>query len=196
MLTYNTLRARLPLPEYGRTIQKMVDHCLTIEDRTERTRCANTIINCMSKLFPKIKEQDNYEQKLWDHLAIMSGFKLDIDYPMEVVSSNPLATAPDKINYPGHLIRYRHYGHEVEKLINRAMEMEPGDELEQLKYAIASHMKKLLLATRPDGVTDAKVFRDLAEYSHGMLTLSADEVTLPDFKIIAPPANGKKKKKR
>lgn len=195
MLTYKTRRAKLPLPEYGRNIQKMVDYCLTIEDRNERTHCAHSIVSCMSKMFPKIKEQDNYVQKLWDHLAIMSDFKLDIDFPVEVVTANPLASAPEKVQYPGHMIRFRHYGHEVEKLITKALAMEPGDEHEALKFAIASHMKKLLLAHRPDGVTDKKVLKDLAEYSHGLLMLP-EETVLPDFKIIAPPATGKKKKKR
>ena len=83
MLTYNTQLKRLVLPEYGRHIHQMVDHCLTIEDRDERTRCAHSIIASMSKLFPKIREEEDYQRKLWDPLAIMSNFKLDIGYPTQ-----------------------------------------------------------------------------------------------------------------
>ena len=89
MLTYNTHRPRLILPEYGRAIQRMVDHCITIPDREERTRCAYSIISAMARIQPKVKEQEDWKQILWDHLAYMSGFKLDIDYPVEV-------SAPDK----------------------------------------------------------------------------------------------------
>lgn len=196
MLTYNTRRPRLVLPEYGRSIQRMIDHCLTIEDRDERTQCAHTIVACMGKLFPKIKEQENYKQKLWDHLAIMSGFKLDIDYPFEVVNAEHLTTAPDRVPYGGHYIRYRHYGKDVELMIAKAVEMPEGPERDELAMLIANHMKKLLLAVSKDGVEDAKVFKDLAEYSHGVLRFDPAEVRLHDFKIIAPPPTGKKKKKK
>ncbi|MCI9286266.1 MAG: DUF4290 domain-containing protein [Muribaculaceae bacterium] len=196
MLTYNTRRPRLILPEYGRGIQRMIDHCLTIEDREERTRCAYTIVATMGKLFPKIREQENYKQKLWDHLAIMSGFKLDIDYPVEVVNAEHLSTAPDRVPYAGRHIRYRHYGKDVELMISKALEMPEGPERDELSLLIANHMKKLLLAVSKDGVDDAKIFKDLAEYSHGMIRLDPAAVRLHDFKIIAPPSSGKKKKKK
>ena len=82
-MQYNTQQKRMPLPEYGRSIQNMVDHALTIEDRSERQRCANTIINIMGNMFPHLRDVPDFKHKLWDHLAIMSDFKLDIDYPYE-----------------------------------------------------------------------------------------------------------------
>lgn len=84
-MQYNTQQKRMPLPEYGRSIQNMVDHALTIEDRAERQRCANTIINIMGGMFPHLRDVPDFKHKLWDHLAIMSDFKLDIDYPFEVI---------------------------------------------------------------------------------------------------------------
>ncbi|MCM1521129.1 MAG: DUF4290 domain-containing protein [Muribaculaceae bacterium] len=198
MLTYNTRRPALPLPEYGRNIQQMVDHCLTVEDREERTRCAYSIAEAMCRLFPKIKEQPDYQQKLWDHIMIMSGFKLDIDFPVEVARQDSFSTSPEPIPYPGRYIRYRHYGKDLELMIDRAAQMEEGPEREELSLLIANHMKKCLVAQDHDSVEDARVFKDLAELSHGLirLDLAPEPVKLHDFKFIAPPQTGKKKKKR
>ncbi|MCM1163562.1 MAG: DUF4290 domain-containing protein [Muribaculaceae bacterium] len=197
MLTYNTRRPALKLPEYGRNIQQMVDHCLTIDDRDERTRCAYAIVDTMGKLFPKLKEQPDYKQKLWDHIMIMSGFKLDVDFPVEVATENRFDTKPEPVPYPGRLIRYRHYGKDIELMIDRAAAMEEGPERDELCLLIANHMKKLLVALDHDTVEDSRVFRDLAEMSHGLIRmdLSPEPVKLFDFKFIAPP-QGKKKKKR
>ena len=106
-MQYNTQQKRMPLPEYGRSIQNMVDHALTIEDRAERQRCANTIINIMGNMFPHLRDVPDFKHKLWDHLAIMSDFKLDIDYPYEIIRKDNLNTRPEVIPYPSTKIRYR-----------------------------------------------------------------------------------------
>lgn len=93
-MQYNTQQKRMPLPEYGRSIQNMVDHALTIEDRAERQRCANTIINIMGNMFPHLRDVPDFKHKLRDHLAIMSDFKLDIDYPYEIIRKDNLNTRP------------------------------------------------------------------------------------------------------
>ena len=196
MLTYNTHRPRLILPEYGRAIQRMVDHCITIPDREERTRCAYSIISAMARIQPKVKEQEDWKQILWDHLAYMSGFKLDIDYPVEVSAPDKYSSRPEKVPYPHRHIRYRHYGKDVELIIAKAIEMPEGPERDELVNLVANHMKKLLLAVNKDSVDDAKIFKDLAEYSHGMLRIDPETTRLHEFKIIAPPPTGKKKKKR
>ncbi len=191
MLTYNTHRPRLILPEYGRAIQRMVDHCITIPDREERTRCAYSIISAMARIQPKVKELEDWKQILWDHLAYMSGFKLDIDYPVEVSAPDKYSSRPEKVPYPR-----RHYGKDVELIIAKAIEMPEGPERDELVNLVANHMKKLLLAVNKDSVDDAKIFKDLAEYSHGMLRIDPETTRLHEFKIIAPPPTGKKKKKR
>ena len=195
MLTYNTRLKRLILPEYGRNIQKMVDHCLTIEDREERTRCAYSIIATMGNLFPALRNEEN-SHKLWDHLAIMSDFKLDVDYPCEIVRPDELDSHPDKVPYTGHQIRYRHYGKDLEFMIAKAAEMEEGEERDELILLLANHMKKLMLSINKDGVDDAKIFKDLAEYSHGAIRLNPETTRLHDFQIVAAPASCKKKKKK
>lgn len=196
MLTYNTHRPKLPLPEFGRAIQQMVDFCVAIPDRDERTRCAYSIVGTMARLKPAIKEQEDWKQILWDHLAFMSGFKLDVDYPVEISAPDRYTSMPDKVPYPGHYIRYRHYGKDVELAIETALGMADGPAKDELVMMVANHMKKLLLAGNKDNVPDSKVFKDLAELSHGMIRLDPETTKLHDFKIIAPPPTGKKKKKR
>ena len=96
MLLYNTQLKKLILPEYGRNIQNMVDYCLTIEDRDERNHCAHTIVNTMIIMFPELRNEADFEHKLWDHLAIMSDFKLDIDYPYEMLQEEALETVMEQ----------------------------------------------------------------------------------------------------
>lgn len=196
MLTYNTQLPQLRLPEYGRNIQQMIDYCLTIEDRQERTRCAYSIIKAMGNLFPQLRDDPESPHKLWDHLMIMSDFALDIDFPFETISPDNLHTYPDPVPYPGNFIRFRHYGKDVELAIERAVEMPDGEERDALVMLIANHMKKLQLAVNKDGVDDAKIFKDLADYSHGAIRLDCETHKLHDFKIAPPPATGKKKKKK
>ncbi len=196
MLTYNTQQKRLVLPEYGRNIQRMVDHCLTIEDRDERTRCAYSIIKSMGNLFPQLRENEESRRKLWDHLAIMADFKLDIDYPCAVISEAELQTQPDHLGYDTSSIRLRHYGHYVEQMIEKASAMDPSEERDALVLLLANHMKKLQLSVNADGVDDAKIFKDLADFSHGAIRLNPEEVHLHEFVEITPPGNGKKKKKK
>ncbi len=196
MLSYNTQLKKLILPEYGRNIQQMVDHCLTIEDRDERTRCAYSIINTMGSLFPNLRDDDEYKHKLWDHLAIMSDFRLDIDYPCEVVQRENLTTFPDKVDYVSSPIRYRHYGRHIQMMIDKAAKMEPGAERDELVSLLANHMKKLMLQVSADGAEDAKILKDLAELSRGEFRFNPNEYHLHEFKAVTPPATGKKKKKK
>lgn len=195
MLTYNTQKPLLNLPEYGRNIQQMVDHCLTIENRDERTRCAYSVIRAMGNLFPELRDDPSSTHKLWDHLAIMSGFKLDIDYPCEIITSENLGTYPRAIPYPGNYIQFRHYGKTIENMIARAVEMPEGEERDALVMLIAEQMKKLQVAVNKDNVDDERIFRDLYDYSRGAIYLDTEHHKLHDYKI-APAPSGKKKKKK
>jgi len=165
-MQYNTQQKRMPLPEYGRSIQNMVDHALTIEDRAERQRCANTIINIMGNMFPHLRDVPDFKHKLWDHLAIMSDFKLDIDYPYEIIRKDNLNTRPEVIPYPSTKIRYRHYGRTLEVLIKKAIAL------------ICNHMKKDFMTWNKDTVDDRKIAEDLNEYSGGKLQMTDDIIKL------------------
>lgn len=162
------------MPEYGRSIQNMVDHALTIEDRAERQRCANTIINIMGGMFPHLRDVPDFKHKLWDHLAIMSDFKLDIDYPYEIVHKDKLESKPEPVPYPSTRIRYRHYGRTLEVLIKQAIEFPEGDEKQNLVALICNHMKKDFMAWNKDTVDDRKIADDLAELSGGKLEMTEE----------------------
>lgn len=194
-LSYNTQQPRLIMPEYGRNIQKMVDFCLTIPDRDERTRCAYAIVASMANLFPELKQNEESRRKLWDHLAIMSNFQLDIDYPVEVVKADNLQEPPAKIPYSINTIRHRQYGKAVERVVATISTMEDSPERTELIRLVANQMKKLYLAVNREGVDDAKVFKDLAEMSHGAIVVAPGEILLHEFKA-APEPTGKKKKKK
>ena len=173
-MQYNTQQKRMPLPEYGRSIQNMVDFALTIQDRSERQRCANTIINIMGNMFPHLRDVPDFKHKLWDHLAIMADFKLDI---------YNLVTKPDPIPYPSTKIRYRHYGRTLEILIKKACEFQEGDEKKNLVALICNHMKKDYMAWNKDTVDDRKIAEDLAEFSGGKLQMDDEILRLMSERI-------------
>ena len=161
---YNTMRKKLPKPEYGRNIQNMVDHLLTIEEREKRNKAAQTVIDVMGNLYPYLRDVSEFKHKLWDHLAIMTDFKLDIDYPYDPPSPEILRGKPARLSYSQNLLKYRHYGLIITKMIEAAIKME-GDEQRILIEQIANQMKKLYLAWNKDSVEDEKIFKDLEEMS-------------------------------
>jgi hypothetical protein len=158
----------------------MVDHALTIEDREERQRCANTIVNIMGGMFPHLRDVPDFKHKLWDHLAIMSDFKLDIDYPFEIVKREELEMKPGKIAYPDKAIRYRHYGRFLESMIKKLSEMEEGEEKQALLQLLAVQMKKNLNNWNKEGIEDQKIVDDLREYSNGAINLKVEDLRLND----------------
>ena len=170
----------MELPEYGRSVQNMVDHALTIEDREERQRCANTIVNIMGGMFPHLRDVPDFKHKLWDHLAIMSDFKLDIDYPFEIVKREELEMKPGKIAYPDKAIRYRHYGRFLESMIKKLSEMEEGEEKQALLQLLAVQMRKNLNNWNKEGIEDQKIVDDLREYSNGAIDLKVEDLRLND----------------
>lgn len=188
-MDYNSSRKKLALPEYGRNIQNMVDYLLTIEDRDKRNKSAQTVIDVMGNLYPYLRDVPEFKHKLWDHLAIMTDFELDIDYPYNPPSRDILTEKPSKIPYTQHRIKYRHYGRTIELMIKEADKFE-GEEREIIIEQIANHMKKSYLAWNKDAVEDAKIFGDLEELSGGKLVPNKD-LQLADSKLLI----GNKKKK-
>lgn len=178
MMEYNTKQKRLPLPEYGRSVQKMVDHALTIENREERQKCATTIVSIMASMFPNLRNLPDFERKLWDHLAIMSDFKLDIDYPVEVIKKEKFNEPPQRIPYQTGEVRHRHYGRIVEEMIAHACTLEEGEERAKLVELITIQMKKNYLAWNKDGVEDKKIFEDLKSYSDGKIDITEGEIKI------------------
>lgn len=198
MLTYNSQLKTLVLPEYGRNIQQMVDYCITIEDRDERTHCAYTIVQNMANMFPQLRAETDYQHKLWDHLMIMSGFKLDVDFPFDdIIREENLETKPAPIQYELEPIKYRHYGKNIERMIERAASYPEGDERDALVMLLANHMKKLIYQINNEDVDDRKIFNDLYHYSQGAIRLDPETHRLREYQVVVQPqTSGKKKKKK
>jgi hypothetical protein len=186
-MKYNTEEKKLVMPEYGRNIQNMVDYCITIQDREERKRCADTIINIMGNMFPHLRDVNDFKHILWDHLAIMADFKLDIDYPYEIVKKEDLYSRPPRIPYNNSRIRYRHYGKTLEKMIQKATEFEPGVEKDQLIKLLATQMKKSFLTWNKESV-------DLDELSEGQIILDEEVHKLAESRDILARNNTNNKK--
>lgn len=177
---YNTQRKRMALPEYGRSVQNMVNHALTIEDRAERQRCANTIVNIMGGMFPQLRDMPDFKHKLWDHLAIMSDFKLDIDYPYEIVRKESLSSKPERLTYNLNRIHFRHYGRNLEAIIRKAADMPEGDERDALINLLANNMKKNYYAWNKDNTDEDKIIEDLRLLSDGKIDLKRGDIKFFD----------------
>lgn len=183
-MDYPSLQGKLLMTEYGRNIQQMVAHALTIEDRDERTRCVKSIIQTMGNLFPYLRDVNDFRHKLWDHLAIMSDFKLDIDFPYEKPEENILHTKPESIPYQSNRIVWMHYGRMVQEMIAKAISFPEGDEKNCLIAAIANQMKKNYLLWNKEQVDDAKILEDLRTLSKGVIDLQVEELKLLESREI------------
>lgn len=166
------------MPEYGREIQNMVNICLKIEDRAERQRCANTIIGVMGNMFPQLRDTPEFTHKLWDHLAIMADFKLDIDYPYEIVRKETLTARPESIPYQQERIRYRHYGRLVQQLLGKLADMPDGPEKDELIELAANQMKRDMASWNRNSLSDEKIFEDIEIYTHGKVKPDPSKIHL------------------
>ena len=191
-LDYNTQREKLVLPEYGREIQQMVDLCLTIADRAERQRCAETIVSIMGRMFPEEKTVVDGDRKFWDHLAIMSNFELDIDYPYDVDYAAKIAMKPEPMEYPMKKIPVRHYGALMFEMFHKLENMEPGEERDALVTLTANQMRRDLMLWSHGSADEEKVASDLARYTHGKIQLDLDTF---NFAPIREAQNNNRKKK-
>ena len=193
-LDYNTQRERLVLPEYGREIQNMVNYCLTLTDRQERQTCAESIVDIMERMIPQNHTDEDYKQKLWDHLAIMSNFQLDIDYPYDVSQAARIATKPEPMEYPEDRNPVRHYGKMLFEIFEQLKTMEPGEERDELIRITANQMKRNLVQWSHGSCDDEKVADDLARYTDGKVQLDLDHFTFDKITERENVSNKKKKK--
>lgn len=195
-LPYNTDMKPMRMPEYGRKIHELIEYCKLIEDREERTACAYAIAEVMARLFPQVISGKNDRKKIWDHINIMAGFELDVDFPLTVITREELNPKPKRPEYSKKPIFYRHYGRTIEMMIQKLVEMEPGEQRDQLTLLIANQMKKQLLAHNKEVVSDAKVLKDLAEFSGGAINLKPEEYPLHEYSELVQQNQGKKKKRK
>jgi len=196
-MDYNTGRESMIIPEYGRNIQIMIRHLLTIEDREKRNHAANFIVNVMAQMNPQVRDAQDYKHKLWDHLHIISDFKLDVDSPFPPPSRDKLNIKPKHVGYSSKRIRFGHYGRYIIDLIEKASVYEDGDEKNAFALGIANQMKKSYLNWNKDTVSDATIAENLTELSNGRLKLPAETKLVAASEVIQrnpqPVVNRKKK---
>jgi len=168
-MEYNTQLPKLEIPEYGRNIQVMIDHCITIEDREERNKCARAIIQIMGQLNPHLRDIADFTHKLWDHLFLISKFQLDVDSPYPRPNAETFTTKPLVVPYPASKIKYKHYGKTIERIIDVAKTYEEGPEKKELSRLIANHLKKSYVNWNKDSVTDDVIFKQFKEMTNNEL---------------------------
>ena len=177
-MEYNTARKNLILPEYGRNIQKMVIEVKSIEDRDERNKLARAVIEVMGNMNPHLRDVSDFTHKLWDHLAIISDFELDIDSPYPTPTKEELTQKPEHLGYTSRdKIRFKHYGKVLEAMIKRAVTYEDGEEKDYLIEVICTQMKKSFVTWNRENVNDDQVFNDL-------ISLSRNQLKIPEGLVL------------
>lgn len=176
-MKYNTQRDKLIMPEYGRSVQNMVDYALTLPTREQRQACAEKIISIMATLQSEQAGETDFMHKLWNHLARIAHYQLDIDYPVEIIPEEEVMQHPEPMHYPMKRITLRHYGHIIESFLDHARQMPPGEERDAYVAVIANQMKQSLFVWNPDSMDEQLIATDIRRYTDGELTLDLDKHT-------------------
>ncbi len=182
-LEYNSEREHLIIPEYGRHIQKLINHCIAIEDKEEKNKMATAIVKVMGNLQPHLRDVPDFQHKLWDQLFIMSDYKLEVDTPYSKPEKELLQAKPEALPYPKASSKFKFYGNNIQIMIDTALTWEDGEMKDALVFTIANHMKKCFLNWNKDTVDDEVIFKHLDELSNGKLSLNSDDV-LSDAKNL------------
>src|SRR5690554_1167278 len=156
----------------------MVDHAVSLESRDERNKTAKSIIAVINNLNPHLRDVPDFQPMLWDHLFIISDFKLDVDSPYPIPSEEELNAHPEPLGYPQNFPKYRFYGNNIKRMIDVANSWEDGDKKDGLILTIANHMKKCFLNWNKDTVEDDVIFKHLYELSDGKINLKQSEEDL------------------
>ncbi len=194
-MEYNTNRTKLLMPEYGRNIQQMVEYCKSLPSKEERNEVAKTIVEFMGQRNPHLRDEENYKHKLWDHLYILADYDLDVDAPYPFPTREELDQKPNRMDYPSFDNEYKFYGKSILQLIDKAIELEEGEEKEALIQVIANNMKKSYNVYNKEHVQDEVIFRHLKELSQDKLDLTGIE-TLDKSKIYHPNRNKRNNHKK
>ena len=195
-LDYNTQREKLLMPEYGREIQKMIDHAVSLPDKAERLKCAKTIVRLMESKNPQLHESTDYEQTLWDHLYLMSHQQLDIDWPFDVSEAEKIHSKPAPMELPQGNTHLRHYGHLLEEVFDKLKTMPEGEERDELVRLTANQMKRNLAAWGHGSMDDEKVADDLARFTDGKIQIDLNTFRFDNIPMPAGNENGKRNGKR
>jgi len=188
---YNTTRNELILAEYGRNVQNMVKYIIELPDLEERNKYAQAVIDLMGFLNPHLRDVADFKHKLWDHLHIISGYKIDVDSPYPKPTPEDALVKPQHIGYPQQRITYKHYGKTVEMMIERAKAVEEPERRAAMVQGIANFMKMAYVTWNKDSVADETILKNLRELSGGQLQLDENvNLNKVEFKPqVARPSN-------
>ena len=197
-MEYNTARNQLILPEYGRHVQKMVEYATTLNDKKERTKCVNAIIDFMGQMNPHLRDIKEFTHKLWDHLYIMSEFKIDAESPYPIPEIEKLQEKPKKMPYPKNKIKFPFYGAALENMIQFTVAMDEGRQKEIMTGMVANHMKKSYLLFNKHSVSNDTIKLHLDQLSDNKLKVPADFEFIRSESVVTrnPKVYKKKFKKR
>ncbi len=184
---YNTSREKLILAEYGRNVQNMVEYIVALPTKEERNRYAQVVIDMMGFLNPHLRDVPDFKHKLWDHLQIISKFKIDVDSPYPAPTEEAINFKPDALGYPQKRIKFKHYGHTVEMMIKKALEIPEPDKRAHMTNSIANFMKMAYVVWNKDHVADEQILNDLTTLSNGELDVT--NVVLNKVEIKPPTTN-------
>lgn len=174
-MEYNTVREKIILGEYGRHIKRIVDNCVKIEDREHRNRTAHEIIELMGQLNPHLRNVEDFRHKLWDHIFMISEFKLDVDSPYPKTTKLQIIEKPEPLDYPQTKIRHRHYGKNVAALVDKAIEVEDDEKRAAFSQCIGNYMKLTYQNWNKENTNDEIIKNDLNIISKGKLSLSEED---------------------
>lgn len=182
-MEYNTTRNMLVIREYGRNVQKMIEFLLTIEDREERQKNADTVIELMGMLNPHLRNVEDFRHKLWDHLYLISNYELDVDSPYPTPSPEKLKEKPDPLPYPKRYPKYKHFGKNLEKVVDKTLEETDETKREGLTQYIGNYMKLAYANWQKESMHDDMIRSELADMTKGELIYENDH------SIQQPPEN-------
>ena len=173
---YNTQRPQIILKEYGRNVQKLVEHIRSNPSKEKRTEMAYTLIELIKQLTPTIKDQPENPQRVWDDLYIIADFNLDINSPYPVPERDILFKKPDKVDYPQSQVRFKHYGKNIEKLVKEALKKEDPQEREDAIIYLGKLMKTFYGNWNKETIDDSVILKDIQDMSGGALKMTIEKV--------------------
>ncbi|MCQ2251100.1 MAG: DUF4290 domain-containing protein [Bacteroidales bacterium] len=169
----------LRFPEYGRNIQLLIDYTVRLEDPDDQEKSAKAIITTMGNLTPQIKENPDYKHILWDHLSIMSDYKLAKYSPYGAPDPELTDSKPEPIIPDTDPMKHPTFGRIIERLIEKCKTIEDLDRRNVLIETITNHMKKSYVVWNKEDINDEVIFKVLKEITEGEL-----EVTDENLKLI------------
>ena len=183
-MEYNTLQKKMILPEYGRHVHLMIQHAIQIKDREQRNIAAQTIIGVMGNLMPHLRELPDFKHKLWDHLFIISDFKLDIDAPYPPPSRAEMVEKPNIVPYTQSHIRQKHYGKILAEMIREAGKLTDCPQRDSLIQLLATQMRKSYVAWNRSEINNEQIVQDIRDISDGKIQLAPESIQFADQPVV------------